>query len=134
MIKVLRRVFYAIRLPYGEQQDEDDAQQALTFITPDEVLTINVKPASDALLTSLEEGGLVFQDAAHRDFVLGNIKARQRMVAQYAIAGAHAGLVVGTDQAAEALMGFLPSTVMAPAIWHRSQGLRKARSEISVTP
>ncbi len=98
--------FYAIRLPYGEQQDEDDAQQALTFITPDEVLTINVKPASDALLTSLEEGGLVFQDAAHRDFVLGNIKARQRMVAQYAIAGAHAGLVVGTDQAAEALMGF----------------------------
>ncbi|PKG47828.1 MULTISPECIES: ammonia-dependent NAD(+) synthetase [Halomonadaceae] len=98
--------FYAIRLPYGEQKDEDHAQQALMFITPDEVLDINVKPASDALLASLEEGGLTFQDAAQRDFVLGNIKARQRMVAQYAVAGAKSGLVVGTDQAAEALMGF----------------------------
>lgn len=28
----------------------------------------------------------------------GNIKARQRMIAQYAVAGAHGGLVVGTDQ------------------------------------
>ena len=37
---------------------------------------------------------------------MGNIKARQRMVAQYAIAGANGGLVVGTDHAAEALMGF----------------------------
>lgn len=98
--------FYAMRLPYGEQQDEADAQQALTFISPDEVLNVNVKPASDALLASLEEGGVGFQDDAQRDFVLGNIKARQRMVAQYAVAGAKSGLVVGTDQAAEALMGF----------------------------
>jgi NAD+ synthase len=37
---------------------------------------------------------------------LGNIKARQRMVVQYAVAGARSGLVIGTDQAAEALMGF----------------------------
>src|SRR5690606_739796 len=40
------------------------------------------------------------------DFVLGNIKARQRMIAQYAVAGAYGGIVVGTDHAAEALMGF----------------------------
>jgi NAD+ synthase len=39
-------------------------------------------------------------------FHLGNIKARQRMIAQYAIAGASRGLVIGTDHAAEALMGF----------------------------
>ena len=70
------------------------------------MLTVNVKPASDALLAALEEGGLTFRDDAHRDFVLGNIKARQRMVTQYAAAGARSGLVVGTDQAAEALMGF----------------------------
>ncbi|BBI52604.1 hypothetical protein HORIV_50250 [Vreelandella olivaria] len=70
------------------------------------MLAVNVKPASDAMLTSLEEGGLEFKEAAQRDFVLGNIKARQRMVAQYAVAGAKSGLVVGTDQAAEALMGF----------------------------
>lgn len=98
--------FYAMRLPYGAQQDEDDAQQALEFIQPDNVLTVNIQPASDALLTALESGGLVFNDVYQRDFVLGNIKARQRMVAQYAVAGARGGLVVGTDQAAEALMGF----------------------------
>ncbi|MBZ5486207.1 ammonia-dependent NAD(+) synthetase [Halomonas aquamarina] len=98
--------FYAMRLPYGTQHDEDDAQQALGFIKPDHVLTVDVKPASDALLDALEEGGLTFEDANKRDFVLGNIKARQRMVAQYAAAGARGSLVVGTDQAAEALMGF----------------------------
>lgn len=98
--------FYAMRLPYGQQKDEDEAQMAITFIAPDEVLTVDIKPASDAMLASLEQGGLTFNDEGHRDFVLGNIKARQRMVAQYAVAGARGGLVVGTDQAAEALMGF----------------------------
>jgi NAD+ synthase len=38
--------------------------------------------------------------------LLGNIKARQRMIAQYALAGAHGGFVLGTDHAAEAVMGF----------------------------
>lgn len=98
--------FYAVRLPYGTQQDEAEARMALEFIAADEVLDIDVKPASDAMLASLELNGLTFHDAAHRDFVLGNIKARQRMVAQYAIAGTYGGLVVGTDQAAEAAMGF----------------------------
>lgn len=98
--------FYAMRLPYGTQKDEDEAQSALRFIDPDETLTTDVRPASDAMLDSLEQGGLVFDDAGHRDFVLGNIKARQRMIAQYAVAGAKRGLVVGTDQAAEAMMGF----------------------------
>ncbi|QJQ94891.1 MULTISPECIES: ammonia-dependent NAD(+) synthetase [Halomonadaceae] len=98
--------FVAMRLPYGVQHDEDDAQRALDFIKPDEILSTDVKPASDAMLESLEAGGLAFKDAGHRDFVLGNIKARQRMIAQYAVAGARGGLVIGTDQAAEALMGF----------------------------
>ncbi|WP_136067253.1 ammonia-dependent NAD(+) synthetase [Modicisalibacter radicis] len=98
--------FYAMRLPYGTQKDEDEAQSAIRFIAPDETLTTDVKPASDAMLDALERGGLAFDDAGHRDFVLGNIKARQRMIAQYAVAGARRGLVVGTDQAAEALMGF----------------------------
>jgi len=43
---------------------------------------------------------------ARRDFVVGNIKARIRMVAQFTIANAHNGLVIGTDHAAEAVMGF----------------------------
>ncbi len=98
--------FTAMRLPYGTQLDEADARACLDVIAPDERLTVDVKPASDAMLDGLLRGGLVFRDAAQQDFLHGNIKARQRMIAQYAVAGARAGLVVGTDHAAEALMGF----------------------------
>ncbi|SHF74216.1 NAD+ synthase [Modicisalibacter ilicicola DSM 19980] len=104
--KGVKARFYAQRLPYGEQPDEHEAQAAIDFIAPDEVLTTNIQPASDAMLDALEKGGLAFEDEHHRDFVLGNIKARQRMIAQYAVAGAKGALVVGTDQAAEAVMGF----------------------------
>lgn len=98
--------FYAVRLPYGTQQDEADAQLALDFIRADHVLTVDVRAASDSMLTSLGAAGVGFRDDGHQDFVHGNVKARQRMVAQYAIAGAHGGLVVGTDHAAEAVAGF----------------------------
>lgn len=98
--------FIAMRLPYGEQRDESDAQLSLHVIQPDETLVVDVKPASDSILEKSVLAGLSFRDEAQRDFVLGNIKARQRMVAQFAVAGARQGLVVGTDQAAEALMGF----------------------------
>ncbi|WP_308439009.1 ammonia-dependent NAD(+) synthetase [Streptomyces longispororuber] len=98
--------FHAMRLPYGVQADEHDAQLALSFIRPDDVLTVDVKPASDAALEAALAGGVTFRDARHQDFVQGNIKARQRMIAQYAVAGAYDGLVVGTDHAAEAVSGF----------------------------
>ncbi|MFI8933716.1 ammonia-dependent NAD(+) synthetase [Streptomyces sp. NPDC053474] len=98
--------FFAMRLPYGTQADEHDAQLALDFIRPDQALTVDVRPASDAALAAVLAGGTAFRDAHHQDFVHGNIKARQRMVAQYAVAGAHEGLVVGTDHAAEAVSGF----------------------------
>lgn len=98
--------FVAMRLPYGEQRDETDAQACLDVIKPDQTVTVNIKPASDAMLASVLDAEVVFRDAVHQDFLLGNIKARQRMIAQYAVAGAHGGLVVGTDHAAEALMGF----------------------------
>ncbi|MFE3068735.1 ammonia-dependent NAD(+) synthetase [Streptomyces sp. NPDC059247] len=98
--------FSAMRLPYGVQADEGDAQNALGFIRADEVLTVDVKAASDAALAACLAGGVTFRDAHHQDFVQGNIKARQRMIAQYAVAGARDGLVVGTDHAAEAVSGF----------------------------
>ncbi|MEW2319248.1 ammonia-dependent NAD(+) synthetase [Streptomyces bauhiniae] len=98
--------FYAMRLPYGVQADEVDAQLALDFIRPDRTLTVDIRPASDAALDAVVAGGVVFRDAYHQDFVQGNIKARQRMIAQYAVAGAQDGLVVGTDHAAEAVSGF----------------------------
>ncbi|WP_327186964.1 ammonia-dependent NAD(+) synthetase [Streptomyces sp. NBC_01334] len=98
--------FHAMRLPYGVQADEHDAQLALSFIRPDHVLTVDIKPASDAALEAVLGAEVSFRDVYHQDFVLGNIKARQRMIAQYAVAGGHHGLVVGTDHAAEAVSGF----------------------------
>jgi NAD+ synthase len=89
--------FIAVRLPYGEQRDETEAQASLTFINPDKIVTVNIKPSVDAMAESL--GGVT-------DFNKGNIKARARMIAQYAIAGEHKGLVIGTDHCAEAVMGF----------------------------
>lgn len=72
---------------------------------PDEVYTLDIKPAADAMLNSIKLAGIELGDAGREDFLLGNIKARQRMVAQFALAGASGGLVIGTDHAAS-LPGF----------------------------
>ena len=93
--------FIAIRLPYSVQYDEADAQRALAFIKPDQSLTVNIKAAVDGEVLALAEAGIMVSD-----FNKGNIKARQRMITQYAIAGANAGAVVGTDHAAENITGF----------------------------
>lgn len=98
--------FIALRLPYGVQADEADAQLALEAICPDRVLTIDIKPAADALMDAVSAAGEDLQDPLRRQFHLGNVKARQRMIAHYAVAAMTQGLVIGTDHAAEALMGF----------------------------
>ncbi|MBD5806494.1 ammonia-dependent NAD(+) synthetase [Lactobacillus sp. 0.1XD8-4] len=94
--------FIAVRLPYGEQADESDAMAAINdFIKPDRVMRVNIKPATDAMVDSLTVAGSQISD-----FNKGNIKARERMIVQYAIAGQFGGAVVGTDHAAEAVTGF----------------------------
>ncbi|PKC52164.1 NAD synthetase, partial [Rhizophagus irregularis] len=77
---------YAVRLPYGVQADEQDAQDAIGFIQPTEVVMVNIKPAVDASVKSLAEAGILLSD-----FAKGNEKA---------------AVVVGTDHAAEAITGF----------------------------
>lgn len=94
--------FVAVRLPYGVQHDEDDAQLALTFIDPPETVTFNIKGGVDGVAADFEEA----VGAPISDFGKGNVKARIRMVAQYALAGEGGLLVVGTDHAAEAVTGF----------------------------
>ncbi|MFF2369542.1 ammonia-dependent NAD(+) synthetase [Agromyces sp. NPDC058110] len=94
--------FIAVRLPYGVQHDEADAALALEFIEPQETVVFNIRTGVDGLATD-------FADAAGQpisDFGKGNVKARMRMVAQYALAGESGLLVVGTDHAAEAVTGF----------------------------
>lgn len=98
--------FIAMRLPYGVQADAADAEAGLAFIKPDESLIVDIKAPTDAMVQQLLEAGQHFQSAAQQDFVVGNIKARQRMIAQYASAAATRGIVVGSDHAAESLMGF----------------------------
>ena len=93
--------FIAVRLPYGVQADAQDAADAVAFQRPDQDLVVNIKPAVDALVSTLNGAGQEITD-----FNKGNIKARERMVVQYAIAGAHNGAVVGTDHAAENFSGF----------------------------
>ncbi|ASV69579.1 NAD(+) synthase [Cytobacillus kochii] len=95
--------FVAIRLPYGEQHDEDDAQKALRFIQPDETYVYNVKSPVDEIQKVYNE---VADIAELKDFHKGNVKARTRMIAQYIFGGEMGLLVIGTDHAAEAVTGF----------------------------
>ncbi|RCX29019.1 NAD+ synthase [Bacillus sp. AG236] len=97
-----RYQFIAIRLPYGVQADEADCQDALAFIQPTKSISINVKPAVDAMLSAVEEAA----DDKVSDFNKGNVKARERMIAQYTVAGMYSGVVLGTDHSAEAVTGF----------------------------
>ncbi|MCT6925119.1 ammonia-dependent NAD(+) synthetase [Metasolibacillus sp.] len=93
--------FWAVRLPYGTQFDEQDCQDALDFIQPTHIYTINIKAAVDASVQTLENAGIQLSD-----FAKGNEKARERMKAQFSIAAMHGAVVVGTDHAAEAVTGF----------------------------
>lgn len=98
--------FIGLRLPYGMQSDAADAEAALRHIHPDRSLSINIQPATDAVLHSLRQAGQSFSSASEQDFVMGNVKARQRMLVCYAVAAAESGLVLGSDHAAEVLMGY----------------------------
>lgn len=94
--------FIALRLPYGRQHDESDAQLALSFIGADRELSINIAAATDAMTQQIVSSS----GEPVSDFNKGNIKARMRMIAQYAIAGDRSLLVIGTDHAAESVTGF----------------------------
>ena len=102
--------FIAVRLPYGEQKDEEEAQLALSFIEPSHSVSVNIKTGVDGIHAAtgeaLQEAGILPDDDAKHDFVKGNVKARARMVAQYEIAGYVGGLVIGTDHSAENITGF----------------------------
>ena len=98
----------AMRLPYGVQKDEADAQACLACIQPNVTLTVNIKPATDSMLSTLTASApCASQD--DEDFIKGNIKARQRMIAQYAEAGRRMGLVIGTENVSEEASGFFTS-------------------------
>lgn len=94
--------FLAVRLPYKVQHDAADAEAAMEFIAADRSVEVNIQHGVDGVETDIERA--VGEDIA--DFNRGNIKARIRMVTQYALAGHDGMLVIGTDHAAEAVTGF----------------------------
>jgi NAD+ synthase len=96
-------LFIAVRLPYGVQQDEADAVRAMNFIRADREYTFNVKGAVDGVEA---EYNAVTSGEPLSDYHKGNVKARMRMIAQYAFGGMEGLLVIGTDHAAEAVTGF----------------------------
>ncbi|MBD7995021.1 ammonia-dependent NAD(+) synthetase [Arthrobacter sp. Sa2CUA1] len=94
--------FIALRLPYRVQHDEDDAQAALEFIQPKTSWVYNIADAVDGF----EKEYAAMSGENLSDFNKGNIKARVRMTAQYAVGGQHNLLVIGTDHGAESVTGF----------------------------
>ncbi|MDP4469512.1 ammonia-dependent NAD(+) synthetase [Staphylococcus hyicus] len=93
--------FIAVKLPYGLQRDADEVEDALAFIQPDKIITVNIKEAVDQSVASLKDAGITLTD-----FQKGNEKARERMKVQYSIASNTGGIVVGTDHSAENVTGF----------------------------
>lgn len=93
--------FIGMRLPYGVQFDEEDVDLAFEWIAPDKIIEVNIKSAVDAMVDQFASENFEISD-----FNKGNIKARQRMIAQFAVAGDAKGVVLGTDHAAESITGF----------------------------
>lgn len=93
--------FIAATLPYGTQSDSDDVKSALAFIQPDRIIEVDIKDAVLSSVSSLNKSGVIISD-----FIKGNEKARERMKVQYSLAAHYNGLVLGTDHASEAVMGF----------------------------
>ncbi len=104
--------FIAVRLPFADQSDEEDAQLALKFINATQNISVNIEAATQGLheqvLLGLNDNpqNLATKTQSTIDFCKGNVKARQRMAAQYHIAGILGALVLGTDHSAENITGF----------------------------
>lgn len=93
--------FIALSLPYGQQMDKENVLKVMDWIQPDQVFTIDINAGVDSTVTTLEQNGVEVSD-----FNKGNIKARERMIIQYAVAASYEGAVLGTDHAAESVTGF----------------------------
>lgn len=99
--------FIAVKLPYKEQKDAEFVEMSLETISPNIVIDLNIGDTVDAMMNSLEQDKtFVAKTDAEKDFIKGNVKARARMTAQYAVANTYQGTVIGTDHASEAVTGF----------------------------
>ncbi|AWB43338.1 ammonia-dependent NAD(+) synthetase [Paenibacillus sp. CAA11] len=93
--------------PYGTQEDIEHSYAVAKAFGLTHTVETNIEDAVNELALETEQG---LKDVGqHRHMTpqgKGNIKARTRMVLQYALAFELKLLVVGTDHASEALTGF----------------------------
>ncbi|GIQ67372.1 ammonia-dependent NAD(+) synthetase [Xylanibacillus composti] len=93
--------------PYGKQEDIEDSYAAARAIGLKYTVETNIEEAVNEI--ALETEYALKSIGVHRHVSIpgkGNIKARTRMVIQYALAFEQNLLVVGTDHASEAITGF----------------------------
>lgn len=102
--------FISMRLPYKNQKDEDVAQEAIKFISPDYNIDTDIWVGTDTIFNSVLSGlyplAIDMPTVCSNDFAKGNVKARMRMISQYTVAGLYGCLVLGTDHNAESVTGF----------------------------
>jgi len=93
--------------PYGTQEDIEDSRAVARAIGLETVVETNIRDAVDEIVLETEHAMKAL--GIHRHMTKqgkGNVKARTRMVVQYALANELNLLVIGTDHASEALTGF----------------------------
>ena len=96
-----------VLMPYGEQPDIEDSRSVVAAFGLKHAVEMNIQDAVDECAVETEYALKAL--GIHRHISKegkGNIKARTRMVMQYALAFEMNLLVVGTDHASEALTGF----------------------------
>lgn len=97
----------AVLQPYGEQEDIAHSHAVVEAFALTSVVT-NIAQAVDEVSREVE-GALSTLNVVQRQLGRGNkgnVMARTRMVMQYALAAERNLLVVGTDHASEAIVGF----------------------------
>lgn len=93
--------------PYGQQSDIADSYAVAEAFKLEHTVETDVQSGVDAITDLVNKvlPGIDIQDPITPQ-AKGNIKARTRMVTQYALANELNLLVVGTDHASEAITGF----------------------------
>lgn len=93
--------------PYGEQEDIEHSYAVAKALGLKHVVETNIQDAVDEIVLESEYAFKKLGMSRHLSRSgKGNVKARTRMVVQYALAFDLNMLVVGTDHASEALTGF----------------------------
>ncbi|MFC3750370.1 ammonia-dependent NAD(+) synthetase [Paenibacillus sp. GCM10012306] len=93
--------------PYGEQEDIDHSYAVAKAFDLKHTVETNIEEAVNEIALEVEHGMKALGDHRHMTHQgKGNVKARTRMVMQYALSFEKNLLVVGTDHASEAITGF----------------------------